>query len=87
LYEMLVSDIERLLLINKANLNGGESEINLYVYHTQDAKLQNLLDFDPEAISDCIDLGYVLADNPKTNDELAVTCNLGIDQRQYKCIG
>jgi NTE family protein len=44
--------------------------IDLHVYHTQDAQLQGVLDFDPAAISDCIDLGYRLAQAPLRNAQL-----------------
>lgn len=87
MHEMFLSDIERLLLLNiKRRYMDRTEEIKLHLYHTQDAKLQNLLDFDPEAIRDCIDLGYQLGDNPKDNDELSFLLKLNLDERKYKFI-
>jgi len=82
LHEMFLADIERVMLLNK--LAAAEEaqnyvrpsetpppHIDLHVYHTQDAQLQSILDFDPAAISDCIALGYELGKAPSSNDALA----------------
>ena len=44
--------------------------LEVFVYHTGDAVLQDMLDFDPQAIREAIDLGYMLADKPVTTDVL-----------------
>ena len=77
MHELVVDDIERVLLASKAAaaglLNGPVPQkpgLEVNVYHTSDAVLQGVLDFDPQAIADAIDLGYILADNPITTDVL-----------------
>ena len=78
LHEKLVDDIKDVLIRNafaQATKTTGDPcryrEVKLYVYEPEDAVLQGMLDFDPEAIADCIDLGYDLAGAPKTSESLA----------------
>jgi hypothetical protein len=78
LHEKLVDDIKDVLRTNAlvraattAHIPCRYRNIKLFVYEPQDAVLQGMLDFDPEAISDCIGLGYDLAGAPQTNESLA----------------
>ena len=77
MHELMVDDIERVLLASKAAGAGllqgpipQNPDLEVFVYHTSDAVLQGTLDFDPAAISDAIDLGYLLAERPITSDVL-----------------
>jgi len=77
LHDKLIDDVKDVLVRNElvdAVRSAGNTckyrPIKIYVYEPQDAQLQGLLDFDPQAISDCIDIGYALAEHPWTNDTL-----------------
>jgi len=74
LHQKLVDDIKGVLVRNDlaaATEGSVYRHVKLYVYEPEDAVTQGCLDFDQQAIQECIDLGYELGRYPKDNNQLA----------------